>query len=153
MNNMFGLLGLKCSNEDMRDINKIYILYQDLEYGTKQKDIDLLLATKYATLSTGEKDILSNLVSKDKYRVVTNSLEYLRAHNLPTSLVNLDITPSDLIESGIRKEFVSKLMDILFKHCLLQDIKNEHNDLLQYALNLNKEMEGIIKDNENKNAK
>jgi hypothetical protein len=41
-------------------------------------------------------------------------------------------------------------MDILFKHCLLQDIKNEYDDLLAYAKNLNKEMEGIIKDNENK---
>ena len=149
MNNMFGLIGLKCSNEDMRDINKVYILYQDLEYG-KHKDIDLLLATKYATLSTGEKDILSTLVSSDKYRVVTEALDYLKAHNLPTSLIGLNITPSDLIENGIKKEYISKLMDILFKHCLLQDIKNNYDELLAYAKNLNKEMEGIIKDNENK---
>ena len=144
-NTLFGLDGLKCSNEDLRTINKIYVLYQDLQYG-KAKDIDLFMATKYAILSTGEKDILSNLVSVDKYKIVTKSLEYLKENNLPTTLNALNITPQELIEAGIKKELISKMMDILFKNCLLLEVANTYEDLLDYAKDLNKEMQSMVKE-------
>ena len=144
-NTLFGMDGLKCSGEDLRTINKVYVLYQNLQY-SKSKEVDLLMATSYAMLSTGEKDILSHIVSKDRYVLLTKALDYLKENNLPTSLNHLDITPTNLIDAGIKKELVSKMMDVLFKGCLTLEVENKYEELLDYAKDLNKQMQAMVKE-------
>lgn len=141
INCLLGRDGIKESNLNITLTNKLYLIYQNLEY-----QVDAINATvNYLTLSDTEREIVLAFLNEECKRALFDNIKTIKDNNLPISAHELPITPTDLIDNGIDRKYISKLMDILFNQVLQMKVKKEKEDLLNLALEIHKSFSQIEK--------
>lgn len=133
INCLLGREGIKEGNLNINLTNKLYLIYQNLEY-----QVDAINATiNYLTLSNTEREIILAFLNSDCKQTLFDNIKTIKDNNLPISVHELPITPTDLIDNGIERKYIGKLMDTLFNQVLQMKVKNEKEDLLKLALDIN----------------
>ena len=139
INCILGREGIKESNANITLTNKLYLIYQNLEY-----QVDVINATvNYLTLSNTEREIVLVYLNKDCKQALFDNIKTIKDNNLPISVHELPITASDLIDNGIDRKYISKLLQILFNQVLQMQVKNDKDDLINLALELHKSFSQI----------
>ena len=139
INCILGREGIKESNANITLTNKLYLIYQNLEY-----QVDAINATvNYLTLSNAEREIVLAFLNEDCKQVLFDNIKTIKDNNLPINVHELPITASDLIDSGIDRKYISKLLQILFNQVLQMQVKNDKESLLNLAIELHKSFSQI----------
>lgn len=139
---ILGTSGLKESNQSIITTEKIYRIYQNLEYCK-----DTINATvNYLTLSTAEKDIIDAFLGKNAKVRLSDNILVVKDNNLPLNIHQLDICAEDLIEIGIERKYISKILTTLFNQVLNMCVKNKKEDLITLARDLNETFTKIAKE-------
>lgn len=139
INCILGREGIKESNANITLTNKLYLIYQNLEY-----QVDAINATvNYLTLSDTEREIVLTYLNKDCKQALFDNIKTIKDNNLPISVHELPITASDLIDNGIDRKYISKLLQTLFNQVLQMQVKNDKEDLINLALELHKSFSQI----------
>lgn len=134
INCLLGRDGIKESSSNISLTNKLYLIYQNLEYG-----VDPINATvNFLTLSNTEREIILTYLNEDCKAILFDSIKTIKDNNLPISVHELPITATDLIDNGINNKYISKLLSILFNQVLQMQVKNEKEDLLKLAIEIHK---------------
>lgn len=141
INLMLGKDGIKESNTNIMTLEKLYLIYQNLEH-----NIDIINATiNYLTLSDTEKEIiLAMLSSKPKYRLSDN-ISFIKSKNLPLGIHELNITPQDLIDNKINNNYIRKILMTLFNQVIEMKVLNNKEELLKLAIDINETFTNIAK--------
>lgn len=134
INMILGIDGIKESSAIIRLIEKIYLIYENIEY-----DVDSLNASiNYLGLTQANKNIIyKHLSPKAKLRLDDNIL-LVEGKNLPTSIDKLKITPADLINQNIEPRFISSILNTLFNQVIELKVKNEKSELVNLATEIHK---------------
>lgn len=141
INCILGRDGIKESSTNISLTNKLYLIYQNLEYG-----VDVINATvNYLTLSDTEREIVLVYLNEKCKTALFDNIKVVKDNNLPISAHELPITPTDLIDAGIDRIYISKLLQILFNQVLQMQVKNEKEDLLKLAIEIHKSFSKIEK--------
>lgn len=135
----FGENGLKDSNEVKNQLLSIYYIYQynfNLKTITKEKSklLDILVA--FNKLSNFEQTFIQNC-STNLYFILTEKSKEFEDKNIPLSQDKLNISNKKLIDIGINPKLISTIKNKLFVLCLNEKIKNNENDLIDIAKELN----------------
>ena len=129
VNNLLGINGIRESNNNAMLTEKLYRVYQNLEY-----EIDTLNASiNYLTFSNSEREIIENFLSKNAKEILSLTIQIIKKHNLPTSVHQLDVSAQDLIDEGIDRVYISKILSTLFNQVLQMSVKNKKEDLIRLA--------------------
>ena len=132
INAILGINGIKDSTSHIFTTEKIYRVYQNIVY-----NVDLLNATiNYLTFSDAERAIIDVYLDKNAKNTLDSTISAIKKYNLPLSIHDLKITASDLIELGIDRKFISKILSILFNQVLQMSVKNDNSDLKNLALEI-----------------
>lgn len=134
INCILGRDGLKESSNNISLTHKLYLIYQNLEY-----QVDAINATvNYLTLSNTEREIVLAYLNKDCKDTLFVNIKTVKDNNLPISVHELPVSPTDLLEKGIDGKYIGKLMGILFNQVLQMKVKNTKEDLINLALEIHK---------------
>lgn len=145
-NSILGQDGIKESKDNISITNKLFLIYQNLEYG-----VDFINATiNYLTLSNCEREIIDAFTENKTKDILSANIKTIKDNNLPISVHELPITASDLIDKGIERKYIGTLLNTLFNQVLEMKVKNEKEDLINLALEIHKtfsenNIEGVIK--------
>jgi tRNA nucleotidyltransferase (CCA-adding enzyme) len=141
INMILGSNGIKESLEKIHTTEKLFRIYQNLVYGE-----DILNASiNYLTLSTSERNIIDAYLDKKSKQVLSDKISYAKDNNLPLSIHELDVCAQDLIENGIERKFISKILTTLYNQVLNMCVPNEKEALINLAKEIN-EMFNKIKE-------
>jgi hypothetical protein len=139
INSILGINGIKESSSHISTVEKIYRVYQNLEY-----DIDTLNASiNYLTFSDAEREIIDSFVSLKGKQNLELTIQMVKKYNLPLSVHQLDITPQDLIDLNIDNIYISKILSTLYNQVLSMAVKNSNEDLKNLALEIHKTFKNI----------
>ena len=134
VNMLLGIDGIKESSAIIRLIEKIYLIYENIEY-----DIDTLNASiNYLGLTPANKNIIYKHLSKKAKLRLDNNILLVEGKNLPTSIDKLKITAKDLIDHNIEPRFISSILNTLFNQVIELKVKNEKSDLINLATEIHK---------------
>lgn len=148
INCILGRDGIKESNANITLTNKLYLIYQNLEYG-----VDNINATvNYLTLSDTEREIILAFLNKDTKNILFDNIKTIKDNKLPISVHELPINANDLIEQNIDRKYIGKLLQTLFNQVLQMQVKNEKEDLLKLAIEIHKSFKQL-ENKENKKWK
>lgn len=126
--------GLKESNENTYITEKIYRVYQNLEFG-----IDTINATiNYLTLSDAERNIVESLLSKIQKDTLSANIKYIKDKKLPLNVHELNIEPQDLLDNNIESKYISQILKTLYNQVYSMKVKNQKEDLIELAKQINK---------------
>lgn len=142
INMLLGRDGIKESKETCLVVERLYRVYQNLIH-----DKDSTNATvNYLTFSDTEREVIDGLLNAKTKSILDDNIAFIKKNNLPISVHQLDITAEDLINAGIDRIYISKIMSTLFNQVLNMTVKNKNEDLVKLAkeihetfLSLNKE--------------
>jgi len=133
INMLLGINGIKESLNNIHTTEKIYRIYQNLQY-----NIDSLNASiNYLTLSDSEREIIDNYLDKKAKQQLSDKMSYIKDNNLPLHTHQLDITAQDLINNGIEKQYISKMLSTLYNQVLNISVPNEKKELIKLAKEIN----------------
>lgn len=133
INMLLGKDGIKESVDNVLVTEKIYRIYQNLIY---EKD-SLNATVNYLTLSDNEREIIDMYLNKKAKKELSVKKEYIKNKNMPLSVHQLDVTASDLIECGIERMFISKILSTLYNQVLNISVPNEKKELIALAKEIN----------------
>lgn len=139
---LLGTSGIKESNQNIVVTEKIYRIYQNLEYGKDTTNATV----NYLTLSNAERDIIDAYLGKKAKTQLSDNISIVKANNLPLSVHQLDICAQDLIDAGIERKYISKILSTLYNQVLNMQLKNSKEDLLKLARELNETFTKIAKE-------
>jgi hypothetical protein len=131
-------------------LEKLYLIYQNLEY-----QVDIINATiNYLTLSNTERSIIDTILNKKSKDILSDNISLIKSNNLPLGVHDLDISAQELIDAGIERMYISKIMGTLFNQVIEMKVANQKDDLIALAKNINetfldiaKQMEGEKNEN------
>jgi len=132
INCLLGRDGIKESNTNINLTNKLYLIYQNLEYGVD----DINATVNYLTLSDTEREIILAYLSKNTKDILFDNIKTIKDNKLPISVHELPITANDLLEANIDRKYIGKLLQTLFNQVLQMQVKNEKEDLLKLATHI-----------------
>jgi len=133
INMLLGTNGIKESLEKIHTTEKLYRIFQNLEY-----DEDFLNASiNYLTLSTSERNIIDAFINPKTKIKLSDKISYVKDNNLPLSIHQLDIVAQDLIDAGIEKKFISKILSTLYNQVLNMCVPNDNKELIKLAKEIN----------------
>lgn len=133
INMILGHDGIKESKNNINTTEKIYRIYQNLTYG-----VDIINATiNYLTLSDAERNIIDCFINKNTKSVLSANMSYIKSKNLPLNIHELDITSEDLINNGIERIYISKILSTLYNQVIECKVYNKKQDLINLALQIN----------------
>lgn len=139
---LLGTSGIRESNQNIVVTEKIYRIYQNLEYSK-----DVINATvNYLTLSNAEREIVDTYLGKKAKTQLSDNISAIKDNNLPLNVHQLDICAEDLIDIGIDKKFISKILSTLYNQVLNMRVKNSKGDLKSLARELNETFTKIAKE-------
>ena len=140
INALLGTDGIKESNETIKTIEKLYRIYQNIYYG-----IDSINATiNYLSLSNHEREVVKCYLNKKSKNALFDNISYIESKKLPLGIHQLDITAEDLLNIGIKKTFISKILSTLYNSVIECKVKNQKEDLLLFAKNLDETFKEIL---------
>ena len=131
---IFGLDGIKESKATIRLLEKIYLIFQNLEY-----DIDTTNAgINYLCLTESNKNIIYAFLSPKAKLNLTKIIDIVKKNNLPLSVNDLKINAKDLIDNNIPSMYLSKILDTLYNQVIEMKLANERKELISFAKEINK---------------
>lgn len=142
INMLLGINGIKESNEHILTTERLYRIYQNLEF----KIDDINAAVNYLTLSTIERNIIDCIISKGTKVRLSDKITFIKNKNLPLCVQQLDICTQDLLELNIERKYISKIMSTLLNQVLNIYIPNEKEALKKLALELHETFTKITKE-------
>ena len=146
INVLLGLNGIKESNENIRLTEKLYRIIQNLNFNN-----DILNATvNYLTLSDTERELVQTFIHSKAKDQLSDNISIIKNNNLPLSSHQLPITPEELIEIGIERKYISKILSTLYNQVLSMKVKNTNEDLKKLAKEINDTFISINKQLEEK---
>ena len=149
-NLLLGKDGIKDSSDHIVTLEKLYLIYQNLEY-----QVDIVNATiNYLTLSNAERSIIDTMLSKKSKDILSDNISIIKSNNLPLGVHDLDISAQELIDAGIERMYISKITSTLFNQVIEMKVANQKDDLITLAksinetfINIAKQMEGEKNEN------
>lgn len=142
INMLLGRDGLKESKDTINLTEKIYRIYQNIE-----NNIDMLNATiNYLTLSDSERNIIDCYINKKAKTQLSDKILFIKSKNLPLSIHELNITPQDLIDNGINRIFINKILTTMFNQVINLSLANEKEVLINFAKDLDKNFKPLTKE-------
>lgn len=146
INSLFGLDGIKESVSTIRLLEKLYLIYQNIEHG-----VDSLNATiNFLGLTDNSKRLISSHLSSSGVITMESNVALIEGHNLPTSINQLKVNAKDIIASGIEPRYVSTILNTLYNQVLQLKVQNVKHDLLNLAIDIHKTFFNITKGKEKK---
>lgn len=142
INMLLGVNGIKESSEHIRITEKLYRIYQNIEF---KKD-ELNACVNYLTLSSAERNIIDVFLSKKAKTVLSDKISYVKDQKLPLSVHELDICVQDLLDMNIERKYISKILSTLYNQVLNMSIPNENWELKNMAVELDKLFKNITKE-------
>ena len=133
INMILGRDGIKESLDTIHTTEKIYRIFQNLEYNQDTLNASI----NYLTLSDSEREIILAYLSKKANSVLFDKISHIKSNNLPLNVHQLDITAQDLIDIGVEKKYISKLLSTLYNQVLNMCTPNEKQELITLAKNIN----------------
>ena len=131
-NLLLGNDGLRESNSNICTLEKLYLIFQNLEY-----NIDSINATiNYLTLSNTEREIINAFLDKKAMGRLSDNISLIKSRNLPLGIQELDITPQDLIDAKIESRYIGKILHTLFNQVIEMKVLNQKSDLIELAKNI-----------------
>ncbi len=134
INMILGMDGIKESTATIRLIEKIYLIYQNIEC-----DVDSLNASiNYLRLTDTSKQIIYSHLTPNGIEVLNKNISLVEGHNLPTSLSQLKVSAKDLIAKEIEPRYISNIMNALYNQVIELKVSNSKEDLINLAIEINK---------------
>ncbi len=138
-NVLLGLNGIKESSDNIRLTEKLYRIIQNYNFG-----FDILNATiNFLTLSDTERELVNCFIDKKSKTSLSDNIKIIKDNNLPLGVHQLPVTPEELIELGIEKKFISKILSTLYNQVLNMKAKNTNEDLKKLAKEINETLLAI----------
>lgn len=133
INVLLGINGIKESNDTIRTTEKLYRIIQNLNFNN-----DILNATiNYLTLSDTERELVEHFIHNRAKQQLSDNISIIKDNNLPISVHQLPITAEELIEEGIERKYISKILNTLYNQVLSMKVKNTNADLKKLAKDIN----------------
>ena len=130
---LLGPNGIKESNDRIRTTEKLYRIIQNLNFNN-----DILNATiNYLTLSDAERELVEHFIHSKAQSQLSDNISIIKDNNLPLGPHQLPITPEELIEEGIERKYISKILSTLYNQVLSMKVKNTNEDLKKLAKEIN----------------
>lgn len=143
-NMVLGINGIKESNNTISAVEKIIRIYLNLTH-----NIDSINASiNYLSSSDATREIVDILLNKKAQKVLANHIAIVKEKNLPLSVHELKVSAQDLIEAGIEKVHISKLLSTLYNQVLNMSVENIKEDLLNIAIEINRTFKEITQQKE-----
>lgn len=145
-NMLFGLDGIRESNEAIRLIEKLYLIYENVE-----NNIDIMTASiAYLRLTNGNREMLSLFFSDKANRRLTGGILLIQSRNLPLNLDDLEICAQDLLDAKINEKYISQILVTLYNQVVNFKVNNEKSELLACAIAINEAFLDLAKKERNK---
>ena len=130
---LLGPNGIKESNDRIKTTEKLYRIIQNLNFNN-----DILNATiNYLTLSNTEREIVEHFIHSKAKEQLSANISIIKDNNLPLGAHQLPITAEELIELGIERKYISKILSTLYNQVLSMKVKNTNEDLKKLAIEIN----------------
>lgn len=140
-NLLLGKEGIKESSHNIATLEKVYFIYQNLEY-----NIDTINASiNYLTLSNTEREIIDALLNKQAKLRLSDNILFIKNKNLPLGIHELDICAQDLLDNKIEGMYIGKILSTLFNQVIEMKVINKKEDLLELAKNIHETFTTITK--------
>ena len=143
INMLLGSDGIKESNSTIKLTEKIYTIFQNLQYN---KDT-LNASINYLTLSDSEREIIDCYLDKNAKCILSDNISFVKNKNLPLNIHELDITPQDLIAEDIEEKFIGKILSTLYNQVIEMKVLNNKDDLIKLAKEIDNNFKQLIKEN------
>lgn len=144
INSLFGYNGIKESLATIRLLEKLYLIYQNIEY-----NIDSLNASiNYMGLIEDNKNLLKSHMSCKGLELLNSNIELIKGKNLPTDISQLKISAKDIIALGIESRYISTIISTLYNQVLQFKVQNVKKDLLNLAMEIHKTFSNITSNKE-----
>ena len=141
INTLFGLEGIRESSEIIRLLEKLYLIYQNIEH-----DVDTLNASiNYLGLADDSRMLIHMYLSEQAKERLDSNIKLVRGKNLPLSVHDLDVTAQDLIDARIDKRYIGQILSTLYNQVIEMKIPNKNIALINTAKNINQTFLDIIK--------
>ncbi|MBE5758226.1 MAG: CCA tRNA nucleotidyltransferase [Clostridiales bacterium] len=142
VNMLLGRDGIKESTSTINLCEKLFTIYQNLNYNH-----DITNATiNYLTLSDSEREIVYTNLNKKSKTILSDNISLVKSHNLPLSVHELDISSQDLIDNKIDRKYISKILSTLYNQVIEMKVKNQKDDLIKLAIDIDKNLKELIKE-------
>lgn len=130
---LLGHNGIKESNDNIKTTEKLYRIIQNLNFNN-----DILNATiNYLTAADTEREIIDNFIHSKAKEQLSANISIIKDNNLPLGVHQLPITAEELIELGIERKYISKILSTLYNQVLSMKVKNKNEDLKKLAKEIN----------------
>lgn len=127
---IFGDGGLKESNNNINSLIRVLKVYQHFK---KNMNVDNELLINYYNLLPKERDLLLGL-DYHNARLIEFEIDKKQNDNIPLSLVQLQITNTDLLEkANVPYKQINAIKYLMFEKCLDGKLKNENEELIKFA--------------------
>ena len=145
---LFGLEGLRESCEIIRLIEKLYLIYQNIEY-----NVDMLNACiNFLALTEDSRKLIHSYLSDNAKERLDDNISLVRDKKLPLGIHELDIVPQDLIDAKIDKKYIGQILSTLYNQVIEMQIPNKKPELIDTAKKINQTFLDITK-TKNKRSK
>lgn len=133
INMILGMDGIKESTATIRLMEKIYLIYQNIEC-----NVDSLNASiNYLRLTDTSKQIIYSHLTQKGIDTLNKNISLVEGHNLPTSISQLKVSAKDLIAKGIEPRCISNILNTLYNQVLELKVSNSKEDLINLAIEIN----------------
>ena len=136
---LLGNNGIKESNDSIKTTEKLYRIIQNLNFNN-----DILNATiNYLTLSDTERELVDHFIHNKAKEQLSDNIWIIKDNNLPLGAHQLPITAEELIELGIERKYISKILSTLYNQVLSMKVKNTNEVLKKLAKEINETFTSI----------
>ena len=143
INMLLGQEGIKESNEIIKITEKIYTIFQNLQFN---KD-SLNASINYLTLSDSEREIVNTYLGDKSQKILSNNMTFIKSKNLPLNIHDLKISATDLLEANIEQRYIGKILTTLYNQVIEMKVLNEKDDLIKLAKEIDENFKQLIKEN------
>ena len=68
--------------------------------------------------------------------ILFDNISVIQDNKLPLSIHQLEVSPQDLIDAGIDRKYISKILSSLYNQVLNLAVANDKKDLVKLALDI-----------------
>ena len=132
INALLGLDGIKESKDNIHTTEKLFRIIDNLN----NNDDSLNASINYLTLSNTERSIVEAFINKKAKHILRDNMLVIKDNKLPLSIHQLEISAQDLIDAGIEKIYISKILSSLYNQVLNLSVANDKKDLIKLAIEI-----------------